>query len=95
MQQSWPRSFEQYFLIDNWSPLIGEKAFSRTKPDFNPRSHSIALNGTPPGGGGTFWDEGADFVGAIRLGNRFSWLDGWSSFPENGTSIGLWAWIWG
>lgn len=30
-----------------------------------------------------FWDEGADFIGALRPGERDNWLLGWTDFPRN------------
>jgi hypothetical protein len=31
---------------------------------------------------GEFWDESARFVGAVRPGNRSTWLDGWTRLTE-------------
>ncbi len=39
---------------------------------------ATAATGVPQG---EFWDEGARFVGAVRPGNRTTWLDGWTAYP--------------
>lgn len=30
-----------------------------------------------------FWDQAANFLGAIRPGSTVTWLDGWTAFPAN------------
>lgn len=32
---------------------------------------------------GEFWDESADYFGAVRPGTSRSWLSGWTAFPGN------------
>ncbi len=52
-------------------------------PDFAPLPRSAATKINVPLPQGEFWDEGANFAGAIRPGSRVSWLDGWTAYPIN------------
>lgn len=62
-------------------PKMPREAFSPGRPDFTPLSHSPLRNGALPPPQGEFWDEAADWVGAIRPGASRTWLDGWAAFP--------------
>jgi hypothetical protein len=53
------------------------------RPDFAPLPSSAASKIHVPVPQGEFWDEGANFAGAIRPGARVSWLDGWTAYPLN------------
>lgn len=53
------------------------------RPDFAPLPRSAASKVHVPVPQGEFWDEGANFAGAIRPGARVSWLDGWTAYPLN------------
>lgn len=53
------------------------------RPDFAPLPNSAATKIHVPVPQGEFWDEGANFAGAIRPGARVSWLDGWTAYPLN------------
>lgn len=53
------------------------------QPDFAPLPRSAASKVHVPLPQGEFWDEGANFAGAIRPGARVSWLDGWTAYPLN------------
>lgn len=35
---------------------------------------------TPPQG--EFWDEAANYIGALKPGSTTTWLDGWTHFPN-------------
>jgi len=50
-------------------------------PNFAPEAKSAASSVHVPLPQGEFWDEGANFAGAIRPGERVSWLDGWTAYP--------------
>lgn len=50
-------------------------------PNFAPRSESAAALTHVPLPQNEFWDEGANYAGAIRPGDRVSWLDGWTAYP--------------
>lgn len=65
----------------NVDPLLPTSALSPTQPNFVPSAQSPARIGaaTPPQG--EFWDEGANYLGAIRPGVTTSWVDGWTAFP--------------
>jgi hypothetical protein len=70
------------------SVFIGERvlpqaAHSLTEPDFVPAWNESLMRVSAPIPQGEFWDEAANFVGAIRPGSRTTWLDGWTAFPSN------------
>lgn len=64
--------------------VLSPSAFSRSNPEFTP-SYDVAIltqrSAAIPQG--EFWDEAANYVGAIRPGSRTTWLSGWTAFPEN------------
>ncbi|RMG57537.1 MAG: hypothetical protein D6717_04650 [Gammaproteobacteria bacterium] len=57
--------------------------FALTAVDYVPRADSVAglIGGRPPEG--EFWDESANYAGALRPGSTTTWLDGWTAFPES------------
>lgn len=63
--------------------VLSEAAHAVVRPDFTPSSRSAAASGYVPVPQGEFWDEAANFIGAVRPGERVSWLEGWTDFPEN------------
>ncbi len=65
------------------SALIPASAYSPTAPDFTPDYNESLTSLVAPIPQGEFWDEAANFVGAIRPGSRTDWLDGWTAFPEH------------
>lgn len=81
------------FSEQNWIQQAGNELtpreiipFANTPgqlPDFAPlpRSDATKIHVAVPQG--EFWDEGANFAGAIRPGSRVSWLDGWTAYPIN------------
>ncbi|MZR64108.1 hypothetical protein [Alcanivorax sp. DP30] len=64
-------------------PLLTRDAYSLSHPDFAPTARSPARNGASPIPQGEFWDEAADYLGAIRPGSVQNWTDGWTSYPLN------------
>lgn len=81
---------EDYFRSDRVSdirfgedPLLPSAVFDARNPNFIPSERSPAARGAAPVPQGEFWDEGANFLGAVRPGSRSTWLDGWTAFPEN------------
>lgn len=61
---------------------LGAGAFDIAQPDFKPAAvqFSQATVEVPKG---EFWDEAADYFGAIRPGSRRAWTDGWTAYPVN------------
>ena len=64
-------------------PMLTRDASSPSHPDFAPSSRSPARNGASPIPQGEFWDEAADYLGAVRPGSVQNWTDGWTHFPLN------------
>ena len=72
--------------LDNrfgFDPRLPPNAYNPTEPEFTPYSHSPARNSNAKIPQGEFWDEGADYLGAIRPGIANNWLSGWTSYPSN------------
>ncbi|WP_062817009.1 hypothetical protein [Alcanivorax sp. NBRC 102024] len=64
-------------------PLLTRDATSASHPDFAPTSRSPARNGASPIPQGEFWDEAANYLGAVRPGSVQNWTDGWTAYPLN------------
>ncbi|WP_290524758.1 hypothetical protein [Alcanivorax sp.] len=64
-------------------PLLTRDAYSLSHPDFAPGARSPARNGASSIPQGEFWDEAADYLGAIRPGSVQNWTDDWTSYPLN------------
>ena len=64
-------------------PLLTRDATSTSHPDFAPTSRSPARNGATAIPQGEFWDEAADYLGAMRPGSAQTWADNWTAFPLN------------
>lgn len=62
-------------------PLLPRQATSLNAPDFSPSTRSPTRNNAAPVPKGEFWDEAADYLGAIRPGTVNSWADGWTDYP--------------
>ncbi len=75
----------------NENPGLSIKVFDRERPDFVPAADSTARIGAaslPKKGEGLiaeheFWDEAADYLGAIRPGGAVTWLDHWTAYPRD------------
>lgn len=63
--------------------VLPQSAYTKHAPGFIPESSSPAAQSTTAVSQGEFWDEAANYQGAIRPGNRVSWIHGWTAFPEN------------
>lgn len=63
---------------------LGPEAFDLVKPDFRPVAAYVGAGSrsSPPANDG-FWDEAASYYGAVRYGERASWLHGWTACPED------------
>jgi len=64
-------------------PLLTRDATSPSHPDFAPTSRSPARNGASPIPQEEFWDEAANYLGAVRPGSVQNWTDGWTAYPLN------------
>lgn len=63
--------------------VLPQSAYNILNPDFTPPANSPAAQDSAPIPQGEFWDEAANFRGAVRPGNRTNWLSGWTAFPEH------------
>lgn len=80
-EENWFSSDKSNHLLR--TPMLTSGAFNDTSPVFTPAAKSV-LGRTPVAiPQGEFWDEGANFVGAVRPGNRQNWLENWTSYPLN------------
>ena len=70
-------------IIYDTSPGLPVLSFSETRPNFIPAADSIATEYARKPPQDEFWDEGANYLGAIRPGSAQSWTDGWTAFPPN------------
>ena len=64
-------------------PMLPTTAFDPLNPRFAPHGGSPASANAAPVPEGEFWDQGADYLGAIRPGAGQSWLRGWTAFPAS------------
>ena len=63
------------------NPGFGLSVRDPLRPQFSPQGNTVVeLFGTRPPQD-EFWDEGADFIGALPSKANTTWLDGWTSFP--------------
>ena len=56
--------------------------FNFGNPNLVPAASSPAVAGIAPPNDG-FFDTSANYIGAFRPGATTTWMDGWTSFPEN------------
>ena len=63
---------------------LGPDARSLTDPDFTPVAAYIGAGSqwSPPPNE-EFWDDAASYYGAVRYGERVSWMRGWIAWPES------------
>ncbi len=64
-------------------PRLPPSVFNPVEPDFTPFNHSPARVSSLTIPQDEFWDEGANYMGAIRPGSVTTWLDGWTAYPAN------------
>lgn len=62
-------------------PLLPQSATSIGNPDFTPASRSPARNRAAPIPQGEFWDEAANYLGAVRPGSLSNWTHHWPDYP--------------
>ena len=62
-------------------PLLPAAALDTTAPDFVPAPRSPLARRAAPVPQGEFWDEAADFIGALRPGAGDDWTAGWTAYP--------------
>lgn len=80
---------EQYFsephraIRFGLDPRLPANVYNVLEPDFTPFINSPALEQTAKIPQGEFWDEGANYLGAVRPGVAHSWMNGWTQFPSN------------
>ena len=65
------------------NPGFGLSVRDPLRPQFSPQGNTVVdlFGSRPPQD--EFWDEGADFIGALPAKANTSWLDGWTSFPAD------------
>ena len=65
-------------------PALGPEAWSLTDPDFTPVAAYIGAGSqwSPPTDE-EFWDKMASYYGAVRYGDRASWMREWIALPES------------
>ena len=63
---------------------LGPGAWSLTEPDFTPVAAYIGAGSdwVPPEND-EFWDQSGSYYGAVRYGERRSWTQGWTAYPES------------
>ena len=63
---------------------LGPEAFSLNGPDFAPVGAYIAAGSDwlPPEND-EFWDQSGSYYGAVRYGEKRSWTQGWTAYPES------------
>ncbi|NRA40732.1 MAG: hypothetical protein HRU21_00350 [Pseudomonadales bacterium] len=64
-------------------PRLPAAIYNAYNPEFTPLGHSPARDSLARIPQGEFWDEGANYIGAIRPGTAITWLDGWTQFPSS------------
>lgn len=63
--------------------LLPRMANSETQPEFAPSIRSLGQQSARKPPAGEFWNEAADYLGAIAPGSIKTWLDDWTAYPEN------------
>ncbi len=63
--------------------VLTPKAQDPTRPNFTPVDQEVLTTAAVPLPQGEFWDEAANYIGAVRPGSKGSWLDRWTAFPAN------------
>jgi hypothetical protein len=62
-------------------PRFNQDAINPYHPNATPALRSPAARGAVPVPQGEFWDEAANYLGAVRPGASATWLDRWTAFP--------------
>jgi hypothetical protein len=82
LEQPWIESASNSNLLSSRQILSGLEGLG-VVPSFVPPVNSAAEKNPVPILQDEFWDEGANYIGALRPGERVSWLDGWTAYPLN------------
>lgn len=64
-------------------PMLPAAALDLQAPDFIPAGESPAGDGGVAIPQGEFWEQGADYLGAVRPGSGAGWWEGWAAFPAD------------
>ncbi len=64
-------------------PMLPREASTMHNPQYAPAIRSPARNNAVRPPYGEFWDEAADYLGAIKPGAMTAWTDGWTNFAVN------------
>jgi hypothetical protein len=81
-EQAWILDPSKNNLLTNHQILAGFEGLA-VVPHFAPSAQSAAAIHHVPIPQGEFWNEGANYAGAVRPSERTSWLDGWTAYPIN------------
>jgi hypothetical protein len=81
-EKVWIESKSENSLLTSYKLLSGLEGLAEV-PRFVPSVKSSASERHVSIPQGEFWDEGANYAGAIRPGERVSWLDAWTAYPLN------------
>lgn len=65
------------------APQFRLSAIEPTDPEFRLQADSPARQGAAAVPEDEFWDESADYVGAVRPGANTTWMAGWTAFPAD------------
>lgn len=63
--------------------LLPPEVYDLTAPDLVPQAAGPADDDPASPPQGEFWDEAADYLGAVRPGTTTPWYGGWVTFPED------------
>ncbi|MBO6752410.1 MAG: hypothetical protein JJ903_04945 [Spongiibacter sp.] len=74
------RFFAELALTAN--PGLAGLSADDPQPDFRIAAGSPLGQGASALPQGEFWDEAAEYIGALRPGSTKTWLDGWTQFPS-------------
>lgn len=73
-----------YDIVLDAPPALGPQAWNLTDPDFAPVAAYIgAGSDSLPPENDEFWEEGENYYGAVRYGEKENWTLGWTAYPEN------------
>lgn len=64
-------------------PMLPGIAYDPLKPRFVPMRSSQAIEDAAPIPQDEFWDQAANYIGAIRPGKHLNWSTRWTEYPAN------------
>lgn len=65
------------------APQFRLSAIEPSQPEFRLQANSPAREGAATVPEDEFWDESADYIGAVRPGANTTWMAGWTAFPAD------------